>query len=113
MINAKEQLNSLRLMYGTFTRKECDEETSKKYKEIVTKEKSYEKLPNNVKCVMSMGTYRFFYLDSKMTENEIYEFIGYKIITLLSTIKNCIMFFTICGIVALVLYVFYIIYLIF
>ena len=113
MINAKEQLNGLRLLYGTFTRKECDEESSKKYKEIVTNEKSYENLPNNVKCVISMGTHKFFRLDSKLTENEIYEFIGYKIIALLSTIKNCVMFFTICGIVALVLYVLYAISMIF
>lgn len=107
MINAKEQLNKLRLFYGTFSENECDENTSKKYEKILFEDCSYENIPENVKCEFdyTLQKTRFYSgIKSDLTENEIYELMEYKKLGLLTTIKNCIVFFTICSVIGIVLY---------
>ena len=107
-------------MYGTFRSKECDKESSKKYEKLLFEDNSYEKIPKNIKWEFDYTSQkpRFYSgLESDLTENEIYELIEYKKIGLITTIKKCILFFTICSIIDTVgialLYLFYLIPMIF
>lgn len=49
-----------------------------------------------------MGGFYEKELKTNFTEKEIFEYIGYKQIKLLSTIKNCVLFFVVCYILSLI-----------
>lgn len=106
MSDLKEELNNLRIEYGTFSKKECDSEISKEYEKILAEEKNDENIPNNVTYEFDYNSGKhIFYsgIETKLTQNEIYEYIKYKELGFIKTIKNCILFFTTCFVISLVL----------
>lgn len=111
-MNIKDELKDLRLEYGTYeaNKEYCDEKTSKKYEKILTEENSDISLPENIVYELddSLRNYKFYYIkDDRPTlnEKELQEYLSYKQLEQLeklSTIKNCIVFFTVCLVIELV-----------
>lgn len=108
-MHIKDELKELRLKYGTYkeNKEYCDEKTSKNYEKILTENDSSLKLPENIVYELddSLRNYKFYYIkDDKqvLNEKEIQEYLSYKQLEKLSTIKNCISFLTIYFIVQLI-----------
>lgn len=110
-MNIKDELKDLRLEYGTFKRKKiyCDEETSKKYEKILIEDDSNINLPKNIIYELddNFTNYKFYYIEDEkvLNEKELQEYLSYKQLEQLeklSTIKNCIVFFTVCLVIELV-----------
>ena len=100
----KEKLNSYKLTYGLLHKKECTAEETKRYKRIVN-EKGI--LPSNVFPYYDYehegevtGFYRIVPAD--LTEEEISEYLKFKKLDMIQTIKNCVLFFTIMTVISIV-----------
>ena len=98
-MDKREEFNEMRLENGLFKRKKVSNEDYKKYQELID---SGKELPNNIKYDIYMGGFYEKELKTNFTEKEIFEYIGYKQIKLLSTIKNCVLFFVVCYILSLI-----------
>ena len=107
-MDAKEELEELRIKYNTFSKKECDEETSKKYDKMLDGKHPEGILPEDVEYEFDYDNQRYKYYygsQSELNKDEIQEFIGYKTIKLLTTIKNCVLFFTICTVIGAICFI--------
>ena len=102
--NIKEQLDEYRLKYDLYDQRLCTSEENKAYRELL---KQGEKLPEDV---YPLDTARLSdekefceLLHSELTDAEITEYLTYKKLDMLKTIKNCIVFFTVLTVIALIL----------
>lgn len=95
-MNRKNELNMMRLENGVFEKDVINDEKTKQYRDLVFSNKE---LPENI----NYDNYNdyFFKLKTNFTDKEISEYIGYKQIQLLSSIKKCLVFFVICFIIEL------------
>ncbi len=98
-MNKRSEFDEMRVENGLFKRKLVNKEDSEKYRKLIDANKD---LPDNITYDSYLGCFFEKELKTDFTEKEIMEYIGYKQIKLLSTIRNCIVFFTICYILGLV-----------
>lgn len=104
-VNLKEQLNSYKYEFDLMQKVECSKEDCKKYKEMVENNQT---LPE--------GVYRYTYENGEvspdlfytiykpdLTDAEISEFLTYKQLGFIKTIKNCVVFFTVLTIISLII----------
>ena len=84
----------------------CNKHENKKYQEIL---KNGGTLPNDVYAYVydngETSTTEFYTIyETDLTESEIREYLTYKQLNLIRTIKNCVMFFTVLTIIGMIAY---------
>lgn len=102
-VDLRKQLNSYKYEFDLLQKVECSKEDCKKYKEMVENNQT---LPE--------GVYRYTYENGEvspdlfytiykpdLTDAEIAEYLSYKQLGYIRTIKNCVLFFTIMAIISL------------
>lgn len=101
-VDLRKQLNSYKYEFDLLQKVECPKEESKRYLQMV---KNGEPLPE--------GVYRYVYENGEqadifytiykpdLTDAEIAEYLSYKQLGYIKTIKNCVLFFTIIAIISL------------
>ena len=101
-VDLRKQLNSYKYEFDLLQKVECSKEDCKKYKEMVENNQT---LPE--------GVYRYVYENGEqadifytiykpdLTDAEIAEYLSYKQLGYIKTIKNCVLFFTIMAIISL------------
>ena len=103
-INIKKQLRDYKFQFGLLQRVPCSSNENKAYTELLKEDKP---LPENVvkyDCSSSSKWEEFYTIYTpELTEQEILEYLTYKKLSLLNTIKNCVVFFTVLTIVSLFL----------
>ena len=103
-MNLKEELKSMKLKFGIYTEQEILSESEKEpYIKLLKEGKP---MPWDIRCKEneyepeSSSFYRITKTD--MTEEEIAEYLRYKELKMLRTIKNCVVFFTTLAVISLV-----------
>ena len=104
----KEQLDEYRLKYDLYDQRLCTDEENKAYRELL---KQGEKLPEDIYPIdpsledMNItGKTKFLeLLRTELTQAEIMEYLMYQKLDMLTTIRNCIVFFTVLAGIALLL----------
>ena len=101
--SVKKTIMSKRAEYGLTRDVPCSEQENKTYSEML---KNGETLPEGVfPYSYTDGTKSdsaFYVLGDEPTDAEISEFLKYKELELLSTIKNCVVFFTVMAIIGII-----------
>lgn len=101
--SVKKTIMSKRAEYGLTRDVPCSEQENKTYSKML---KNGETLPEGVfPYSYTDGTKSdrvFYVLGDEPTDAEIAEFLRYKELELLSTIKNCVVFFTVMAIIGIV-----------
>lgn len=101
--SVKKTIMSKRAEYGLTRDVPCSEQENKTYSEML---KNGETLPEGVfPYSYTDGTKsdsEFYVLGDEPTDAEISEFLKYKELELLSTIKNCVVFFTVMAIIGII-----------
>lgn len=105
-IDLKEELKSYKYDFDLLQKIPCSKSENKKYKELL---KNGQELPKGVfryKYFDDSESNEEFYTiyDPNLTEQEIIEYLTYKKLKILNTIKNCVVFFTVLTVIALVVY---------
>ncbi|MDO4748689.1 MAG: hypothetical protein Q4A12_05900 [Eubacteriales bacterium] len=101
--NIKEKLKEYKLTFGMLSSVPCTEDETTYYNQLLDNGGS---LPENIHCIkyncydnnglVPQVVRKYFkYLDSGLNENEVAEYLTYKKLTLLRTIKNCLVFFVV------------------
>ena len=102
-IDPKKQLHSYKAQFDLIQKIPCTKEENKVYTKLVKEGKS---LPD--------GIYRYLYeaeediydfysvYEPELTEQETMQYLAYKKLELLRTIKNCVVFFTVLTVISLV-----------
>ena len=94
-INAREELVNYKLEFGVLERKPCTEQENKVYVNIL---KNGGRLPVNTfqyEALDGEPSAQFYSIaESGLTEAEIQEYLTYKNLKYIKTIKNCVVFFT-------------------
>ena len=104
----KEQLDEYRLKYDLYDQRLCTDEENEEYRKLL---KQGEKLPDDVypldsdwRNVNNSGKTEFCRLiRPELTQEEITEYLMYKKLDMLKTIKNCVVFFTVLTIIGIIL----------
>ena len=103
-MNLKEELKSMKLKFGIYTEQEILSESAKEpYIKLLKEGKP---MPWDIRCKEndyepeSSDFFRITKTD--MTEEEIAEYLRYKELKMLRTIKNCVVFFTTLAVISLV-----------
>lgn len=104
-VNLKEQLNSYKYEFDLLQRVECSKEDCQKYKEMV---ENNQPLPEGVyRYTYESGevSHDLFYTIYKpdLTDAEIAEYLTYKQLGYIKTIKNCVVFFTVLTVISLII----------
>ncbi|MBQ4140495.1 MAG: hypothetical protein IJD70_04065 [Clostridia bacterium] len=105
----KRELEMYRLKYDLYEKVLCTPKENEKYKDLL---KQGKKLPEDIyraysdwRNVNDDGDSEFFRLVCPdITQDDIMEYLMYKKLDLLKTIRNCVVFFTILMIIGLVLF---------
>ena len=99
----REELDEFRQRYGTVVLVPCSKEENNQYRQLL---KNGESLPKGLFRTEGAGeidSYEFFKKDeSCFSEKEQQEYLAYKKIQLLETIRNCVVFFTILTVLGLI-----------
>ena len=107
IIDMKEQLQENRFAYGLLQKKPCSKQENKEYSKTLKEGGS---LPEGVFAyVYDNGdqTQEFYTVyEPDLTEAEKAEYLTYKKLNYLKTIKNCTLFFTALTILAMIAYLF-------
>lgn len=98
MKNSKDELQQLRLEYGALEKEFCNTEECKAFKKMLKEKKP---LPEGVYASQDGEFYRL--RKSDLTEEEIKEFLLYKQLDFLSSIKNSVLFFVVVLLIWIVL----------
>ena len=106
--NIKEQLDEYRLKYDLYDQRLCTDEENKAYRELL---KQGENLPEDIYPIDASledmnitGKTKFLeLLRTELTQAEIMEYLMYQKLDMLTTIRNCIVFFTVLAGIALLL----------
>lgn len=103
-MNLKDELKAMKVKFGIYTEEEIFSEAEREpYVKLV---KNGSPLPWNVRCngdsyeAESATFFRIKKVD--MTDEEIAEYLRYKELKMLRTIKNCVVFFTTLAVISLV-----------
>lgn len=104
-INLKDRLNSYKYEFDLLQKVECSKEECAKYKEMV---ENNQPLPEGVhRYTYENGevSHELFYTVYKpdLSDAEINEYLTYKQLGYIKTIKNCVVFFTVLTVISLVL----------
>lgn len=103
-VNLRDKLRSYKLEFDLLQEIPCSKEENKEYEKLLN---NGEPLPDGVySCVDADGTTsktEFYTIyESDLSESEKIEYLTYKKLSLLKTIKNCVVFFTILIVIGLV-----------
>ena len=104
--NLRKELRAYKFKFDLLQKIPCDKEENKKYQKLV---ENGEELPKDVYCYVfddgTPSTTEFYTVyEADLTEAEIAEYLAYKQLDLIRTIKNCAVFFTVLAIIGLVGY---------
>lgn len=107
-INLRDELRSYKFEFDLLQKIPCSKQENKEYQKIL---KDGGVLPEGVFAYVhdsgEASTTEFYTIyETDLTESEITEYLTYKKLSFLRTIKNCIMFFTVLTIIGMVAYFF-------
>ncbi len=96
----KKELFEYALEYGLYQKIPCSKEENREYRKLLKEGKA---LPDGVYLYeFDNGDSEFYTVYvPEMTEQEINQYLTYKKLDLLSTIKNCVVFFTVITIIGM------------
>ncbi len=105
-INLREELQSYKFDFDLLQRIPCSKQENKEYQKLI---KDGGVLPEGVFAYVydsgEASTTEFYTIyKADLTESEIAEYLTYKKLSLIRTIKNCVVFFTVLTIIAMVAY---------
>ena len=107
-INLRDELQSYKFEFDLLQKIPCSKQENKEYQKLL---KEGGVLPEGVFAYVydsgETSTTEFYTIyETDLTESEIREYLTYKKLSLIRTIKNCIMFFTVLTIIGMVAYFF-------
>ncbi|MEE1116412.1 MAG: hypothetical protein UH851_06125 [Clostridia bacterium] len=107
-INLRNKLRSYKFEFDLLQQIPCSKQENKEYQKLL---KEGGVLPEGVFAYVydsgETSTTEFYTIyETDLTESEIREYLTYKKLSLIRTIKNCIMFFTVLTIIGMVAYFF-------
>ena len=105
-VNLRDELRSFKYEFDLLQRIPCSEQENKEYQKLL---KDGGVLPEGVFAYVygngETSTTEFYTVyETDLTESEITEYLTYKKLNLIRTIKNCVMFFTVLTIIGMVAY---------
>ena len=105
IINLRDELRSHKLEFDLLQKVPCDKRENKEYKKIL---KELGKLPEGVYAYIDSSgetsTTEFYTIyETDLTDAEIREYLTYKQLSLIRTIKNCAVFFTALTVIGIVI----------
>lgn len=108
-INLRDELRSYKFEYDLLQKIPCSKQKNKEYQKLL---KEGGTLPKGVFAYVYDGgetsTTEFYTVyETDLTESEIAEYLTYKKISLIKTIKNCILFHTTLTIIGIIGMIFY------
>lgn len=107
IVNLKKELRSYKYEFNLLQRIPCSKQENKEYQKLL---KEGGTLPEGVLAYVYDGqpsTSEFYTVhEEDLTDAEIAEYLTYKQLSLIKTIKNCVMFFTVLTIIGMVAYFF-------
>lgn len=106
--NLRDELRTYRFEFDLIQKIPCSKQENKEYQKLL---KENGVLPDGVYAYVNDGgvasTTQFYTVyETDLTESEITEYLTYKKLKLISTIKNCIIFFTVLTILVILVYLF-------
>lgn len=107
-INLRDELRAHKFEFDLLQKIPCSKQENKEYAKIL---KEGGTLPEGVYAYVyesgETSTNEFYTIyETDLTEAEIQEYLTYKQLSLIRTIKNCVMFFTVLTIIGMVVYFF-------
>lgn len=105
-IDLRDELRSYKFEFDLLKRIPCSKQENKEYQKLLEEGKA---LPEGVFAYVyyvgqTSATDFYTIGETDLTESEITEYLTYKKLSFLRTIKNCIMFFTVLTIIGMVAY---------
>ena len=105
-INLRDELRSYKFEFDLLQKIPCSKQENREYQKIL---KEGGVLPEGVFAYVydsgeTSKTEFYTIYETDLTESEITEYLTYKKLSLIRTIKNCVMFFTVSTIIAMVAY---------
>ena len=100
----KRELDRYRLKYDLYEKALCGQKKNQEYKDLL---KQGKRLPEDVRTnddwrnVNDSEFYRL--VRPELTQEEITEYLMYKKLDMLNTIRNCVVFFTVLAVISLIL----------
>ena len=106
--NLRDELRSYKFEFDLLQKIPCSKQENKDYQNLL---KNGGVLPEGVYAYVydngETSTTEFYTIyETDLTESEISEYLTYKKLSLIKTIKNCIMFFTVLTIIGMIAYFF-------
>ena len=99
-INLRDELRAHKFEFGVLKRVPCTKQENKEYAKLL---KDGETLPEGVYAYDYDLSAFYTVCGTDLTENEIREYLTYKQLGFIRTIKNCVVFFTTLSIIGLVI----------
>ena len=105
-INLRDELRSHKFEFDLLQKIPCTKQENKKYQKLL---KDGGTLPDGVFAYVydtgETSTSEFYTIyETDLSESEIREYLTYKQLSLIKTIKNCVLFFTVLTIIGMVAY---------
>lgn len=106
--NLRDELRSYKFEFDLLQKIPCSKQENKDYRNLL---KNGGVLPEGVYAYVcddgeTSKTEFYTIYETDLTESEISEYLTYKKLSLIKTIKNCIMFFTVLTIIGMIAYFF-------
>ena len=102
-MNLTKELEQLKYTLGILQEADCPDSENEEYRKLLSQGKS---LPDGIlrRNPDSSDEYALFYTikETKLSKDELSEYIQYKQLRTLMTIKNCVVFFTVLTVISLV-----------
>ncbi len=98
-INLREKLREHKFEFGLLARTPCTKQENKEYLQIL---KDGGNLPEGVRAYSYEPDEFYRIQEADLSEAEIQEYLTYKQLSLIRTIKNCVVFFTVLAVIGLV-----------
>lgn len=104
-INLRDELRAYKFEFDLLQRIPCSKQENNEYQKII---KDGGVLPKGVFAYIyengEASTAEFYTIyEADLTESEIAEYLTYKKLSLIRTIKNCVMFFTVLTIISMII----------
>ena len=105
-IDLRDELRSYKFEFDLLQKIPCSKQENKKYEQLL---KDNGVLPEGVYAYIGDNdapskTEFYTIYETDLTESEIAEYLTYKKLSLIKTIKNCVMFFTVLTIASMIIY---------
>ena len=106
IVDLREELRYHKFEFDLLQKVPCTKQQNKELQQLL---KDGSSLPEGVYAYVydngEMSTTMFYtVLESDLTESEIREYLTYKQLSLIKTIKNCVLFFTVLTIIGMLIY---------